>query len=68
MPEQSKHVIDDIFNNIDNVDGRNIKFILGSKVINEGISMSNIQEVHILDVHYNLGGVDQVVGRGSSIL
>lgn len=63
LPEESKHAIDDIFNNINNLDGKYIKFILGSKVINEGISMKNVKEVHVLDVYYNFGRVDQVVGR-----
>ena len=63
LPEESKQAIDNVFNNINNIDGKNIKFILGSKVINEGISMSNVSEVHILDVYFNFGRVDQVVGR-----
>ena len=32
--------------------------------MNEGITLENIREIHILDVHYNLGKVDQVIGRG----
>ena len=47
-----------------NKNGKYIKFILGTKVMNEGITLENVREVHILDVHYNLGKVDQVIGRG----
>ena len=32
--------------------------------MNEGISLKNIGEVHILDVYFNFGRVDQVIGRG----
>ncbi len=32
--------------------------------MNEGITLKNIKEIHVLDVHYNLGKVDQVIGRG----
>ena len=32
--------------------------------MNEGISLLNIKQVHILDVYFNLNRVDQVVGRG----
>lgn len=32
--------------------------------MNEGVSLYNIGEIHILDVYYNFGRVDQVVGRG----
>lgn len=63
LPEESMHAINDVFNNINNIDGKYIKFILGSKVINEGVSMKNVSEVHILDVYFNFGRVDQVVGR-----
>lgn len=63
LPEESKRVIDDIFNSHNNINGKDIKFILGSKVINEGVSLSNVSEVHILDVYFNFGRIDQVVGR-----
>lgn len=63
MNEEKKKILDDVFNDISNKDGRFIKFVLGSKVMNEGISMKNVGEVHILDVYFNLGKVDQVVGR-----
>ena len=32
--------------------------------MNEGVTLKNIREIHILDVHYNLGKVEQVIGRG----
>ena len=64
IPEIKQKIIRDVFNNINNIDGRNIKFCLGSKVMNEGVTLENIKEIHLLDVHYNLGKVDQVIGRG----
>jgi uncharacterized protein (UPF0212 family) len=63
LPEENQKAINQVFNNIDNSDGKFLKFILGSKVISEGISMKNVSEVHILDVYFNFGRVDQVVGR-----
>jgi hypothetical protein len=63
IPEQKQKIIRNIFNNPENKDGRYIKFILGSKVMNESVTLENVREVHILDVHYNLGKVDQVIGR-----
>ena len=62
--EIKQKIIRDVFNNVDNINGKNIKLCLGSKVMNEGITLENIKEIHILDVHYNLGKVDQVIGRG----
>lgn len=58
-----KNIIDNYFNPIENYEGKNLKFILGSKVMNEGITLENTGEVHILDVHYNLGKTYQVIGR-----
>jgi hypothetical protein len=63
IPEEKKKILNTAFNVFENREGRNIKFILGSKVMNEGISLRNVGEVHVLDVYFNFGRVDQVVGR-----
>ena len=63
IPEEKKKILDSVFNNINNRDGKYIKIILGSKVMNEGITLENVAEVHIMDVYYNLGKVHQVIGR-----
>ena len=63
IPEIKQKIIREVFNSPENTDGKHIKFILGSQVMNEGITLENVREVHILDVHYNLGRVDQVIGR-----
>ena len=55
--------MDNFFNSIENKEGKFIKIILGSKVMNEGITLENTGEVHLLDVYYNFGRVDQVIGR-----
>ena len=63
IPEDRKKILDNIFSNISNKEGENIKLVLGSKVMNEGLSLKNVKSVHILDVYFNFGRVDQVVGR-----
>lgn len=63
LPEDKRHVLSDVFSSIENKSGKRIKFVLGSKVMNEGISLHNVGEVHILDVYFNLGRVDQAIGR-----
>lgn len=63
IPEEKQHILKNIFSSIDNIDGKHIKLILGSKVMNEGLSLKYVSEVHILDVYFNLGKVDQVIGR-----
>jgi len=63
LPEAKIHVLKSVFNHIDNKEGKNIKLVLGSRVMNEGITLQNIKDVHILDVYYNFGRVYQVIGR-----
>ena len=63
LPEVKQKIIRTIFNSVDNRHGKKIKFILGSKVMNEGVTLENVKDVHILDVHYNLAKVEQVIGR-----
>jgi len=63
IPEDKQRILRNVFSNKYNKDGRYIKFVLGSKVMNEGISLKNVAETHILDVYYNFGKVEQVIGR-----
>lgn len=63
MPEDKMNIIKNVFNTLENKDGRNLKFVLGSRVMNEGISLRHVKEVYILDAYFNFGRIDQVVGR-----
>jgi superfamily II DNA or RNA helicase len=63
ISEVKQKIIREVFNNADNKNGKMIKFVLGSKVMTEGVTLENVKETHILDVHYNLGKVHQVIGR-----
>jgi intein/homing endonuclease len=63
IPEDKQRIINTVFNDLENREGKYIKLVLGSKVMNEGVSLYNTAEVHILDVYFNLGRVDQVIGR-----
>lgn len=63
IPEEKQKILNEVFSNVDNVDGKYIKFVVGSRVMNEGLSLHNVAEVHILDVYYNLSKVDQTIGR-----
>jgi hypothetical protein len=63
IPEDRQKILASVFSNIMNKEGKLIKLVLGSKVMNEGLSLKNVRTAHILDVYYNFGRVDQVVGR-----
>jgi superfamily II DNA or RNA helicase len=63
IPEENKKIVSTVFSNIENKNGKNIKLVLGSKVMNEGISLHNVSTVQILDVYFNFARLDQVIGR-----
>jgi len=63
LPEIKQKIIQDVFNNSNNIDGKYIKFILGSRVMNEGVTLKNVKEVHIIDAFYNIPKAEQVIGR-----
>lgn len=63
LPEQKHEVIDKVFNSVENKYGKNIKIILGSKVMHEGVTLHNVKQVHILDFFWNLGRIEQTIGR-----
>lgn len=67
VSEVKQKYIQDVFNSSENIDGKNIKFILGSKVMNEGITLKNVKEVHILEPFYNISKIEQVIGRAVRI-
>jgi superfamily II DNA or RNA helicase len=64
LPEDKKRILDRAFNIVENKEGKYLKFVLGSRVMNEGISLRQVGEVHILDAYFNFARIDQVVGRG----
>lgn len=53
-----------VFNDPKNYDGKNIKFIIGSKMISEGITLKNVQNIHILTPSWNFSEIDQAIARG----
>lgn len=55
----------DIFNKKDNELGTNIKIIIGTSAIKEGVSLLRVQEVHIIEPYWNMSRLEQVMGRAS---
>ena len=60
---EQKEMIKDVFNQYKNYDGSEIKVILGSPSIKEGVSLLRVKSVHILDPYWNTSRLDQVIGR-----
>jgi len=47
-----------------NVDGSDIKVIVASPKVSEGVTFSNVRQIHILDPWWNMSRIEQVIGRG----
>jgi len=60
---KEKDLIRETVNSIKNEDGSQIKIILGSPAIKEGISLLRIRQVHILEPYWNMSRIEQVIGR-----
>lgn len=53
-----------IFNDVDNLFGKNIKVIIGTKTMSEGITLKNVRQIHIVEPWWNFSRLDQIIGRG----
>ena len=51
------------FNQPENVYGEIINVVIGSKIISEGVSFKNVQNVHILSPHWNYTVTEQALSR-----
>lgn len=60
-----KDQIREVFNKKENLYGDNLKIILGSPSIKEGVSLKAVKQVHILEPYWNKSRLDQVIGRAS---
>jgi hypothetical protein len=63
LKHNQKSFIKEILNNVDNMDGKHIRIILGSPSIKEGISFKHIQHLHQIDPVWNSSGKEQIEGR-----
>jgi len=63
-PHSVKEEIKYVFNQKENKDGSNIKIMLGSPSIKEGVSLLRIEQIHILEPYWNLSRIEQIIGRG----
>ena len=63
-PHHIKEEIKYVFNQKENKDGSNIKIMLGSPSIKEGVSLLRIDQIHILEPYWNISRIDQIIGRG----
>lgn len=48
----------------ENAGGTDIRVIIGSPLISEGIDFKFVRQIHILDPWYNMSRLEQIIGRG----
>ena len=53
----------EIFNQIENLDGKLVKYILIAPAGSEGISLRNIRQIHIMEPFWNETRIMQLIGR-----
>lgn len=63
MTIEKRRRVTDVFNSDTNSDGGIVKVLVGSPVISEGITLKGIRQVHVLEPHWNLSRIDQIIGR-----
>lgn len=52
-----------VFNKPENINGKFISILLGSKMISEGFTLKNVHHIHILTPHWNFSETAQVIAR-----
>jgi superfamily II DNA or RNA helicase len=60
-----KEEIKSVYNAKDNLKGKQIKILLGSPSIKEGVSLTAVRQVHVMESYWNRSRLDQVIGRAS---
>ena len=60
---KDKNLIRNVFNNKDNYNGSQIKIILGSPAIKEGVTLLRVKYVHVLEPYWNMSRYEQIIGR-----
>jgi superfamily II DNA or RNA helicase len=62
---KTKDEIKSVYNQTKNLNGSKIKILLGSSSIAEGVSLTGVRQVHIIDPTWNRSRLSQIIGRAS---
>lgn len=49
----------------ENIDGSDIRIVIASPKVSEGVDFRYVRQVHILDPWFNMSRLEQVIGRGT---
>lgn len=59
-----KEVVLELFNKAENLEGKFVSIIIGSRVLREGRNLFELSSVHVMEAQYNLAVMQQIFGRG----
>ncbi len=59
-----KELVKNVYNHIDNVNGSKVKVLLLSSSVKVGLSLFAVRQIHIMEPHWNISALQQVIGRG----
>lgn len=48
----------------ENVDGKDIRVIIASPKVSEGVDFRFVRQIHVLDPWFNMSRIEQIIGRG----
>lgn len=48
----------------ENANGSEIRFVIASPKVSEGVDFRNVRQIHVLDPWFNMSRIEQVIGRG----
>ena len=51
----------------ENKDGKDIRIVLASPKVSEGVDFRYVRQIHILDPWFNMSRIEQVIGRGMRV-
>jgi len=63
--QRMKNEIRTVYNRKENIKGHNLKILIGSSSIKEGVSLFNVRQAHIIDGYWNWNKIKQIIGRVS---
>jgi superfamily II DNA or RNA helicase len=63
-PHHIKEEIKYVFNQKNNSNGSQIKIMIGTPSIKEGVSLLRVEQIHILEPYWNIARIQQIIGRG----
>ena len=64
---KDRSYLTNVFNDTNNVYGKECLIVLASSVIAQGYSFFCLRHIYIMEPHWNMSLIDQIIGRGNRL-